>query len=85
MREKDNRDENKWVFIRCSYREKWQTRNVIQRANIKIHEQGGCEGTHGEQDDEEADEEEKFAFTAAEIVTATNAAALRTRGRIIMR
>lgn len=31
---------------------------------------------HGEQDDEEADEEEEFAFTAAEIVTATNAAAL---------
>lgn len=47
-------------------------RNVIQRANIKIRERGGCEH---EQDDEEADEEEEFAF-AAEIVTATNAAAL---------
>jgi len=31
---------------------------------------------HREQNDEEADEEEKFAFTAAEIVTATNAAVL---------
>lgn len=76
--------------MECSYREKWRTRNIRQKCNPKGEYKksrergGGCERSR-EQDDEEADEEEEFAFTAEKIVTATNAAALRTRGRIIMR